>query len=93
VAELQAHTEHLPGLDLTAYRITQEALVNALKHAGQARAQVSIRYRPRELDLEITGHGHGTAAHADRHGHGLAGLRERVALYACEAGIVQPGDA
>ena len=85
-------TEVAPGVDLTAYRIIQEALTNALKHAGPARAQVSIRYRPHELDLEISddgdgalvpaGDGHGTLAGPGMSGgHGLAGMRERVALY------------
>jgi signal transduction histidine kinase len=69
-----------PGVDLTAYRIIQEALTNALRHAGQARALVSIRYRAHELDLEISDNGDGTAANAGG-GHGLAGMRERIALY------------
>ena len=47
-----------PGVDLTAYRIIQEALTNTLRHAGPARAQVSIRYRPHELDLRISDDGH-----------------------------------
>ncbi|MBV9096300.1 MAG: sensor histidine kinase [Streptosporangiaceae bacterium] len=70
-----------PGVDLTAYRIIQEALTNSLRHAGPAQAQVSIRYRPHELDLEITDDGQGSAAHADGTGNGLDGMRERVALY------------
>lgn len=72
-----------PGVDLTAYRIIQEALTNSLRHAGAARAQVTIRYRPHELDLEIAddGSGSGSAARADGTGNGLAGMRERVALY------------
>ena len=68
-------------MDLTAYRIIQEALTNALRHAGPAQAQVSIRYRPHELDLEIADDGRGEAAHANGTGNGLAGMRERVALY------------
>jgi signal transduction histidine kinase len=70
-----------PGIDLTAYRIIQEALTNSLRHAGPAQAQVSIRYRPHELDLEITDDGRGEMAQADGTGNGLAGMRERVALY------------
>jgi signal transduction histidine kinase len=70
-----------PGIDLTAYRIIQEALTNSLRHAGPARARVRIRYRPHELDLLITDDGPGTAANADGTGNGLAGMRERVALY------------
>ena len=70
-----------PGVDLTAYRIIAEALTNSLRHAGPARAQVSIRYRPHELELEITDDGPGQTAPGDGTGHGLAGMRERVALY------------
>src|SRR6266702_3416602 len=51
-----------PGVDLAAYRIIQEALTNALRHAGPARAQVRIRYRPHELDLEISDDGDGAIA-------------------------------
>ena len=77
-----------PGVDLTAYRIIQEALTNSLRHAGPAKAQVNIRYRPHELDLEITDDGRGGNAHADGTGNGLAGMRERVALY---GGILDAG--
>ncbi len=81
-----------PGVDLTAYRIIQEALTNSLRHAGSAQARVSIQYRPHELELEITDDGRGAAAHPDGTGNGLAGMRERVALYGgtLDAG---PGDA
>jgi signal transduction histidine kinase len=69
-----------PGVDLSAYRIVQEALTNALKHAGPATARVVVRYREHDLELEIadTGLGSGTS---DGDGHGLAGMRERVSLY------------
>jgi signal transduction histidine kinase len=72
------------GLDLSAYRIVQEALTNALKYAGPARAQVVIRYGDRELELAITDDGAGGRAEpADGQpaGHGLLGMQERVALY------------
>jgi signal transduction histidine kinase len=70
-----------PGIDLSAYRIVQEALTNALKHAGPARARVTVRYADDALELEIAddGPGHGNAR--DGSGHGLAGMGERVALY------------
>ena len=72
-----------PGVDLTAYRIVQEALTNALKHAGPARAQVTIRYGREVLDLEITDDGRCTR-NGEGTGHGLVGMRERVALYGGE---------
>lgn len=69
-----------PGLDLTAYRIVQEGLTNALKHAGRASAQVLLRYGERELEIEVGDDGAGpTTFHLE--GHGLAGIRERVALH------------
>jgi signal transduction histidine kinase len=70
-----------PGVDLSAYRIIQEALTNALKHAGPARARVTVRYGDNELDVEITDDGSGVATPAPAGGHGLVGMRERVALF------------
>jgi signal transduction histidine kinase len=69
------------GIELSAYRIVQEALTNALKHAGQARARVRIHYGADALELEITDDGAGAGAAATSSGHGLVGMRERVALY------------
>jgi signal transduction histidine kinase len=69
-----------PGVDLSAYRIVQEALTNALKHAGPATARVVVRYGEHDLELEIADTGVGAAA-SDGDGHGLAGMRERVSLY------------
>jgi signal transduction histidine kinase len=69
-----------PGVDLSAYRIVQEALTNALKHAGPATARVVVRYGKDNLELEIADTGPGTAA-GDGEGHGLVGMRERVSLY------------
>ena len=68
-----------PGVDLSAYRIVQEALTNSVKHAGPARASVLLRYGERELELEVTDDGCGPRAGAPS-GHGLAGMRERTAL-------------
>jgi signal transduction histidine kinase len=76
-----------PGVDLSAYRIVQEALTNALKHAGPARARVLVRYRAEELELEISDDGTG-AAGANGGGHGLVGMRERVNVY---GGVVESG--
>lgn len=68
-----------PGVDLSGYRIVQEALTNALRHAMPASARVTVRYRPAEVELEITDDGHGDAA-AREGGHGLVGMSERAAL-------------
>jgi signal transduction histidine kinase len=81
--ELRVEGEPLalpPGIDLSAYRIVQEALTNALKHAGGARAEVTIRYQPSAVELEIRDDGDGSAD-AGGTGHGLIGMRERVALW------------
>ena len=72
-----------PGLDLSAYRIVQEALTNALKHAGSARATVLVRYLPEALELEVVDDGDGTGTGGGS-GHGLTGIRERVEVYGGE---------
>jgi signal transduction histidine kinase len=70
------------GVDLCAYRIVQEGLTNALKHAGPAHAEVTLRYAPRALDVEVRDDGRGAdSPNGDGAGHGLIGMRERVALY------------
>lgn len=71
------------GVDLAAYRIVQEALANTHKHAGRARARVVVRYERRAVEVEIGDDGHGPNAQpaTDGGGHGLVGMRERVALY------------
>jgi signal transduction histidine kinase len=69
-----------PGVDLSAYRIVQEALTNALKHAGPARARVVVRYGADAVELEVSDDGAGVSG-APGTGHGLVGMRERVALY------------
>ena len=86
--ELQVSPElpALPlGLDLIAYRVVQEALTNAIKHAGRARASVSVQCSERVLELEVSDDGSGDAiADTTGAGHGLVGMRERLALYAGE---------
>ncbi len=72
-----------PGIDVTAYRIVQEALTNTLKHAGPARASVVVRYEPGAVELEVLDDGPG-AAGGNGSGHGLAGIGERVAVYGGE---------
>jgi signal transduction histidine kinase len=69
------------GLELSAYRIVQEALTNALKHAGDAHASVRVHYGPDSLELEIVDDGAAVPAPSASGGHGLVGMRERVALY------------
>ena len=76
-----------PGVDLSAYRIVQEALTNALKHAGPATARVTVRYGEGELGLEVSDDGAGSG-NGDSGGQGLSGIRERVAVF---GGDVQAG--
>ena len=70
-----------PGVDLAAYRIVQEALTNVLKHAHAGRAVVAVRHTERGLELEIADDGRGQSGTSTGDGHGLVGMRERVALY------------
>jgi signal transduction histidine kinase len=81
-----------PGIDLTAYRIVQEALTNALKHAGSGRASVTVAYEPNEVVLTVEDDGEGPRDGYELSeaggGHGLVGMRERAALY---GGLVQAG--
>ncbi len=84
--ELHVEGERLDlprGIDLSAYRIVQEGLTNALKHAQATQADVTVRYAPAELELEVRDDGRGTAA-SDSLGHGLVGIRERVSIYGGE---------
>jgi len=78
------------GVDLTAYRIVQEALTNALKHGDGTRAEVTVRYAPHHLRVEVLNSGPSVlsgarptpaAAAANEDGRGLLGLRQRVAVY------------
>ncbi|MFI9638757.1 sensor histidine kinase [Micromonospora sp. NPDC051925] len=76
------------GVSLTVYRIVQEALTNALKHAGRATATVRLGVAEGCLTVEITDTGRGRGPGPDRIGHGLVGMRERVGLY---GGILHTG--
>ena len=73
------------GVDLSAYRIVQEALTNVVKHAGPARAQVVVGYGDRDVTVEVTDDGRGAVTLAGDgragSGHGLIGMRERVATF------------
>jgi signal transduction histidine kinase len=74
------------GVDLTAYRVVQEALTNTLKHGGRAQASVTVTYEPNEVVLSIEDDGVGADGSGVElgelgGGHGLVGMRERVELY------------
>jgi signal transduction histidine kinase len=84
-----------PGIDLAAYRIIQEGLTNAVRHAGATQVTVRVTYRPQQVDMEVLDDGRGlpaarTAGAEPHGGHGLVGIRERVALY---GGAVELGPA
>jgi signal transduction histidine kinase len=70
-----------PGVDRSAYRIVQEALTNTLKHAGAATAQVRLSFGVYWLIVEVSDTGRGPGPEPGRLGHGLVGMRERMALY------------
>lgn len=77
---VEDHSEALdPAVDLSAYRIVQEALTNVLKHARATRARVVVRQLGDTLEVEVSDNGHGRTA-SSKGGHGLNGIAERVAL-------------
>jgi signal transduction histidine kinase len=78
-----------PGVDVSAYRILQEALTNVVKHAGPARAFVVVRYGRRALEVEVTDDGR-RSLNGNASGYGLAGMRERVELH---GGTLEAGSA
>jgi signal transduction histidine kinase len=82
-----------PGIELSAYRIVQEALTNVVKHAGGAPAVVGLVYRPEALEISVRDEGASESASELSGGHGLVGMRERVAMYGgrVEAGRVDTG--
>lgn len=69
-----------PGLDLSAYRIAQEALTNAVKHASDSEIQITVSYRADSVELEILDGGGGAPSELST-GNGLVGMRERAALF------------
>jgi signal transduction histidine kinase len=69
------------GVGSTGYRIVQEALTNVLKHAGPSTASVHVEHRPGALRIEVSDDGRGVNGRALPGGHGLLGMRERVAVY------------
>jgi len=91
--EIQGARAPLPAaVDLSAYRIVQEALTNTLKHSPGAWARVTVAYEPNELVLSVEDDGHGPREDHELGGagggHGLVGMRERAAVY---GGVVQAG--
>jgi signal transduction histidine kinase len=71
-----------PGIDLTAYRLVQEGLTNAIKHAGASQAEVVVRYGEGDVELLVSDDGRGESdGSSESGGHGLVGMRERVAVY------------
>ncbi|WP_432973350.1 sensor histidine kinase [Dactylosporangium sp. CA-233914] len=70
-----------PGISLTVYRIVQEALTNALKHAGAASVEVRLSFSASDVTVEICDTGRGPQLGTAAVGHGLLGMRERVMLY------------
>lgn len=84
VGSPQAHPPLSPGAEMAAYRVVQESLTNAVKHAGPgASVAVRLEHSPDGLAIAIRddGHGSGGGADSDGQGHGLIGMRERVATY------------
>jgi signal transduction histidine kinase len=72
-----------PGVDLSAYRILQEALTNTVKHANASSASVRLRFSPTAVEVEVEDDGRGRSPNVNG-GHGLIGMRERVELYGGE---------
>jgi signal transduction histidine kinase len=68
------------GVDLTAYRLVQEGLTNAIKHAQAKRAEVVVQYSDGEVEVTVSDDGRGVGT-GDGGGHGLVGMRERVSVY------------
>jgi signal transduction histidine kinase len=86
--EIEGEPVPLPaGVDLTAYRLVQEGLTNAIKHAAARHAEVRVRFDPDHIEVEVCDDGRG-ADDADstssNGGHGLVGMRERVSIYGGE---------
>jgi signal transduction histidine kinase len=90
--EIVGETRSLPsGADLSVYRIIQEALTNVVRHAGPTNARLRIEYLENEIVVDITDEGgrRWNPPHVDltSGGHGIIGMRERVALYGGELSV------
>jgi signal transduction histidine kinase len=77
-----------PGVELATYRVLQEALTNVVRHAHATSVDIAIRQDGRRLEVEVTDDGNGRAQTRAAVGHGLIGMRERVALY---GGLLETG--
>jgi signal transduction histidine kinase len=83
-----------PGVDLSVYRIVQEALTNVIRHAAAKHAEVTLAYSPQSVEITVVDDGLGAAdADAGGDGHGLVGMRERVALFGGELTAARRADA
>jgi signal transduction histidine kinase len=86
--EIEGEPVPLPaGVDLTAYRLVQEGLTNAIKHAAAAHAEVHVRFDDGHVEIEVCDDGRGTdgvGPASGGGGHGLVGMRERVSIYGGE---------
>src|SRR4051794_1699195 len=86
--QVSGRSRQLPaGVDLSAYRVLQEALTNVLRHSRDAHARVQLSYEPDTIRIEVTDDGHAAPGVGSR-GFGLLGMRERVALF---GGSVEAG--
>jgi signal transduction histidine kinase len=91
---VEGEPRHLPaGVDLSAYRIVQEALTNTLKHAQASHVSVLVRYGTGAVELDVVDDGAGPATAGGERGYGIVGMRERAALFGgkLEAGPVPGG--
>lgn len=81
--DVQGAPQQVPAaLDLTGYRVVQEALTNVARHAGPAQAEVTVRYESGKVTVQVDDDGRGAATRgADTGGHGQLGMRERVAVW------------
>jgi signal transduction histidine kinase len=88
-----APREFPAGVDLSAYRIVQEALTNTVRHARATRADVNLRYTEDALELSVVDDGRGGVTSRDSGGYGLVGMRERAAMLGgtLEAGPLSGG--
>jgi len=82
-----------PGLELSAYRIVQEALTNALKHSPGSHAALDLTYKADLIEIRLTNTGGSVSSLPNESGHGLKGMSERVALYggSLDAGPIDGG--